>query len=120
MWFNMWERELLKHGLMELDARGLLHIPCQKLHQILNFDKTSLLLYGSSINQEGQPAAYWFDPRLPQVGITTAKTAYLSTMITGSNAYGEALLPHFQFTLSVFVCTCPPVSRGSVSITRYQ
>ena len=20
MWFNMWERELLKHGLMELDA----------------------------------------------------------------------------------------------------
>ena len=31
MWFNMWERELLKHGLMELDARGLPHIPCKKL-----------------------------------------------------------------------------------------
>jgi hypothetical protein len=29
-----------------------------------------------------------------------AKTAYSSTMITCSNAYGEALLPHFQFTSS--------------------
>ena len=38
LWFNTWERELLKHGLMELDARGLPHIPRQKLHQILNFD----------------------------------------------------------------------------------
>jgi hypothetical protein len=38
--------------------------------------------------------------RLPQVGITTAKTAYSSMMITGSNEYGEALPPHFHFTLS--------------------
>ncbi len=96
----MWERELLKHGLMELDARELPHIPCQKLHQILNFDETSLSLDGSSINRGGRPAAYWFDPRLPQVGITMAKSAYSSTMIMGSNAYGEALLPHFHFTLS--------------------
>ena len=100
MWFNMWERELLKHGLMELDARGLPHIPCHKLHQILNFDETSLSLDGSSINRGGRPAAYWFDPRLPQVGIMTAKSAYSSTMIMGSNAYGEELPPHFQFTSS--------------------
>ncbi len=66
----------------------------------LNFDETSLSLDGSSINQGGRPAAYWFDLRLPQVGITTAKMAYSSTMITGSNAYGEALPPHFQFTTS--------------------
>jgi len=100
MWFNMWERELLKHGLMELDARGLPHIPRQKLCQILNFDETSLSLDGSSINRGGRSAASWFDPRLPQVGITMAKTAYLLMMITGSNAYGEALPPHFQFTSS--------------------
>jgi len=86
LWFNTWERELLKLGLMQLDARGLPHIPREKLRQILNFDETSLLLDGSSINWGGWPAAYWFDPRLPQVGITTAKTAYSSTMITGSNA----------------------------------
>jgi hypothetical protein len=29
-----------------------------------------------------------------------AKTAYSSTMITGSNAYGKALPPHFQFMTS--------------------
>jgi hypothetical protein len=86
--------------LYAADARGLPHIPREKLCQLLNFDETSLSLDGSSINRGGRPAAYWFDPRLPQVGITTAKTAYSSTMITGSNAYGEALPPHFQFTSS--------------------
>ncbi len=100
LWFNTWERELLKHGSCELDAQGLPYIPREKLRQILNFDKTSLLLDGSSINQGGWPAAYWFDPRLPQVGITTAKMVYSSTMITGSNAYGKALPPHFQFTMN--------------------
>ena len=100
LWFNTWERELLKHGLMELDAQRLSHIPCEKLRQILNFDDTSLLLDSSSINWGGWPAAYWFDPRLPQVGITTAKTAYSTTTITGSNVYSEALPPHFQFTSS--------------------
>ena len=85
---------------MQLDGRGLPHIPLEKLRQILNFDETSLSLDGSSINRGGRPAAYWFDPRLPQVGITMAKTAYSSTMITGSNAYGKALPPHFQFMSS--------------------
>jgi hypothetical protein len=70
LWFNTWERELLKLGLMELDDRGCPHIPSNKLRQILNFDETSLSLDGSSINRGGRPAAYWFDPRLPQVGIT--------------------------------------------------
>ena len=37
------------------------------------------------------------DPRLPQVGKTTSKTAQPVTMITGSNAWGKALPPHFQF-----------------------
>jgi hypothetical protein len=100
LWFNTWERELLKLGLMEIDAQGLPHIPRDKLRQILNFDETSLSTDGSSINRGGRPAAYWFDPRLPQVGITTAKNAYSLTMITGSNAYGKALPPHFQFTSS--------------------
>ncbi len=58
------------------------------------------MLDGSLIKRGGRPAAYWFDLRLPQVGITTAKTAYSSMMITGSKAYGEALPPHFQFTSS--------------------
>jgi hypothetical protein len=100
LWFGTWERQLTIHGFMENNERGQPFIPCDKLQRILNFDETSLLLDGSSINRGGRPAAYWFDPRLPQVGIETVKAAYSSTMITGSTAFGEALLPHFQFTTS--------------------
>ena len=39
-------------------------------------------------------------PAAATIGIATAKTAYLSTMITGSNMYDKALPPHFQFTSS--------------------
>ncbi len=59
-----------------------------------------LSLDGSSINRGGRPAAYYHDPRLPQVGISTSKTSQTITMITGSNAWGEALPPHFQFMTS--------------------
>ena len=38
------------------------------------------------------------DPRLPRVGKATSKTLQTATMITGSNAWGKALPPHFQFT----------------------
>jgi hypothetical protein len=90
LWFCTLERELTNLGFMEKDKRGKSFIPLEKLQKILNFDKTSLLLGGSLINWGSQPAAYWFDPRLPQVGIMTIKTVYLSTMITGSNAWGGA------------------------------
>ncbi len=100
LWFNTWERELLRHRLAELDVQGHSHIPLNKLHQILDFNETSLSTDGSSINRGGWPAAYWFDPRLPQVGIVTSNMSCSSTMITGSNAYGKAMPPHFQFMLS--------------------
>jgi hypothetical protein len=85
---------------MEKDKRGKSCIPLAKLQQILNFDKTCLLLDGSSINWGCRPAAYWFDPQLPQVEIMTIKTLYSTRMITSSNAHGKAMPPHFQFTSS--------------------
>ena len=39
----------------------------------------------------------YYDTRFPQLGMPTLKTALTITMITGSNATGEALPPHFQF-----------------------
>ena len=36
-------------------------------------------------------------PRLPCVGKPTSKSSQTVTMITGSNAFGVALPPHFQF-----------------------
>ncbi len=37
------------------------------------------------------------DPWLPQVGNPTSKTSQTTTVINGSNAWGEELPPHFQF-----------------------
>jgi len=100
LWFNSWEKSLHDLGLMEEDGSGKLIIPEHQLRNILNFDETCLSLDGSSINRGGRPAAYYHDPRLPQVGISTSKTSQTITMITGSNAWGEALPPHFQFMTS--------------------
>ena len=100
LWFGMWEKQLTLLGLMENDKRRKPFIPPNKMQRILNFDETNLLLEGSLINRGGRPVAYWFDPRLPQIGLETVKSAYLCTMITGSTAFGEALPPHFQFATS--------------------
>jgi hypothetical protein len=50
LWFATWERQLLSHSLMVKDIQGRSRIPREKLRQKLNFDETSLLLDGSSIN----------------------------------------------------------------------
>lgn len=100
LWFSSWEKTLLELGFLEPDCSGKLIIPSEQLRNILNFDETCLSLDGSSINRGGRPAAYYHDPRLPQVGISTSKTSQTTTMITGSNAWGEALPPHFQFMCS--------------------
>jgi hypothetical protein len=67
------------------------------LRNILNFDETYPSLDGSILKRGGRPSACRSDPHLTQVGQTTSKTAQSVTMITGSNAWGEALPPHFQF-----------------------
>ena len=100
LWFNSWEKSLRELGFMDTDDSGRLYIRTELLRNILNFDETCLSLDGSSINRGGRPAAYYHDPRLPQVGISTSKTSQTTTMITGSNAWGEALPPHFQFMTS--------------------
>ena len=100
LWFNSWEKTLRELGFLDTDDCGRRCIPTELLRNILNFDETCLSLDGSSINRGGRPAAYYQDPRLPQVGISTSKSSQTTTMITGSNAWGEALPPHFQFISS--------------------
>ena len=48
----------------------------------------------------GHSSMSYHDPRLPQVGKPTSKTSQTATMINGSNAFGEALPPHFPFMSS--------------------
>ena len=98
LWFDGWEKCLDDLGFFEgATSGGERLIPEHQLRNIVNFDETCLSLDGSTLKRGGRPAACRGDARLPQVGMTTSKASQTVTMITGSNAYGEALPPHFQF-----------------------
>lgn len=70
------------------------------LSQILNMDETCISLDGSSGNRGGRPTVTFYDKRFPQLGKATSKSALTTTMISGSNAAGEPIAPHFQFQTS--------------------
>ncbi len=76
---------------------GRLVIPIEQLMRIVNIDETCLSLDGSDNIRGGRPEVICYDPRIHQVGKATSKSSLISTMITGSNAFGEAIVPHFQF-----------------------
>jgi hypothetical protein len=76
---------------------GKIDIVEEQLALICYFDKTCLLLDGSTTNLGGHPEALIYDPRFPLVGKATCKSSLTSTLITGSTAAGEALVPHIQY-----------------------
>ncbi len=97
MWFDNWSRTLVEEGFAETRDGKDPYIPLEQLRRIINLDETCLSLDGSSGNRGGRPEVVFYDPNLPRLGKATGKTAKTTTMITGSNAAGEALPPHFQF-----------------------
>ena len=96
LWFENWARDLVELGFATEHA-GEIDISEEQLARILNLDEMCLSLDGSNGARGGRPEVVFFDPRLPQTGKPTSKTGVTTTMITGSNAIGEALPPHFQF-----------------------
>ena len=72
-------------------------IPPDQLVRILNFDETAMSLDGSLIAAGGRSKAVFYNPNSPLVGKAKSKESACTTMITGSNAAGEPILPHFQF-----------------------
>ena len=89
--FDNWEKDLVELGFAFYNEDGECIIPDEMLPYIINFDETCLLADG------GRPEIVLHDPRLPMAGRTTNKDSLTATLITGSNAAGEALPPHFQF-----------------------
>jgi len=119
LWFSAWEKMLDEYGFIERDPMdGKAAIPQQMLRNILNFDETSLSLDGSTVTRGGRPPVVYQDPRLPQLGKSTSKTSQTTTMITGSNAWGEALPPHFQFMSSAQTEEGKQIRDESVLFTR--
>jgi hypothetical protein len=101
MWFDTWENNLVALGFAtrEDGAKGIT-IPLDQIVRILNFDETGLSLDGSGTAAGGRPKAVFYNPNLPLVGKATLKESACTTMITGSNAASEPILPHFQFQTS--------------------
>ena len=101
MWFDTWENNLvaLSFATREDGAKGIT-IPLDQIVRILNFDETGLSLDGSGTAAGGRPKAVFYNPNLPLVGKATSKESACMTMITGSNAAGEPIPPHFQFQTS--------------------
>ena len=103
MWFNNWSHDLVELGFAtKLNDDGDINIPEEQLGRIINFDETCLSMDGSG-NRGGQPEVVFYNPLLPQTGRATSKSSLTTTMITGSNALGEAIPPHFQFQTSAIL-----------------
>jgi hypothetical protein len=80
-------------------ANGHAVIPNEQLKWILNIDETCLVMDGSKCNRGGWPEVTFYSHTLPNLGKSTIKSSVSTTMITGSTAAGEAILPHFKFLL---------------------
>ena len=96
-WFDSWEYKLVDLGFAFHDEHGQCIIPDDQLRNILNFDESCLSLDGSEGRRGGRPEIVLHDPRFPMTGKATNKDSLTATFISGSNAAGEALPPHFQF-----------------------
>ena len=79
--------------------QGKIDIPDDQLSIILNLDESCLSLNGNE-RRGGRPSVVFCDPNLPNPGKTVSKSSVSLKFIGGSNALGEALPPHLQFSTS--------------------
>jgi hypothetical protein len=97
MWFDNREDDLIWLGFAFEDDGGNMTIPDKQLRNIINFDKTCLSVDGNQGRRDGLPEIVLHDPRFPMTGKSMNKDSFTATLICGSNAASEALVPHFQF-----------------------
>ena len=101
-WFMNWEQDLLGLGFatMQVDVEGneYIHVSDEQKARILNLDESALHLDGNHCQRGGRPEVKFYDAGLPSGGVAVSKTSQSTTFIAGSNALGEAIPPHFQFS----------------------
>ncbi len=91
---------MIEFGFAYHNANGELVFEDGALSRILNMYETCISLDGSNGNRGRHPTVTFYDKRFPQLGKATSKSALTTTMISGSNAAGEPIAPHFQFQMS--------------------
>ena len=97
-WFDSWESDLVSLGFAFKNDEDETIIPEDQKRNILNLDETCLGMDGNKGGRGGRPSVVFYDPSLPKLGKRAVKSSLTTTMITGSNAIGEPLPPHFQFS----------------------
>ncbi len=100
LWFDSWEKFLVKFEFATYDTDGELIINKELMHQILNMDETCISLNGSNGNRGGRPTVTYYNIGFPQLRRATSKSALMTTMISVSNTAGEPIPPHFQFQMA--------------------
>ena len=100
LWFDIWEKSLVELGFAERNEgdEGGVSISNEQLARIVNLDESCLSLDGSHGARGGRPAVLFYNPDLPKPAACASKSSTTATFISGSNALGEALPPHFQFS----------------------
>jgi hypothetical protein len=91
---------LVDYGFATISQTGERIVAENMKKRVLNLDETCLSLDGSKSNHGGRPTVTYYDVCFPQLGKATSKSALTMTMISGSTAVGEPLIPHFQFQTS--------------------
>ena len=119
LWFESWGRDLVQLGF----ATGGENVNCiiteEHLSRIINLDESCLSLDGNQGRRGGIPSVIFVDPNLPQTGKTVSKSSVTYTFIGGSNAAGDALSQHFQFSTSAQT-TERQILRNDVAIYMHQ
>ncbi len=91
---------MVDYGFATISQTGERIVAENLKKRILNMDETCLSLDGSKSNCGGRPTVTYYDVCFPQLGKAMSKSALTTTMISGSTAVGEPLIPHFQFQTS--------------------
>ena len=97
MWFEKWKVGLVDIGFTEKDEDRTVGIRNEKLKYICNLDEMCIPLDVGNGNRGGRMEAVFFGPRFPLRQKVMIKTSRTTTIIGGSTAEGEALLPHLKF-----------------------
>ncbi len=75
------------------------NVPNDQKAQVINVNETALSLDGNKTKHIGKWIITFIDGGLSAIAIASPKSLQSTTLITGSNALGKAMSPHFQFSL---------------------
>ena len=103
-------------GFSDRDNNNELYIPKE---QLVNIGESCLYLDGIKGSRGVLPEVTLFDPIIPQLGKGVRKISLPKIMITGINAAGKAIPPHFQFQTKAQTEETQKMRNGLIEFMLY-